>query len=222
MTPSRACFTAGMAAVAVWAAGCGNGDGTTTTSAGSGGGAGSSASSASSTGTGGTGGADGGKPLDSRRVFVTSKTYQGAFGGLAGGDAECKKLADLAGLGGTWLAWLSDGAGITPPDRLTHSTVPYVLVGGGQIAANWDDLLDGSIAVPIDHDETGAAIPANGVTKVWTGTSAAGMQVGPSCMAWSPLGGGGVYGLTTATDGGWTYSAGNSCDSMDRLYCFEE
>jgi Protein of unknown function (DUF1554) len=155
-----------------------------------------------------------------KRVFVTSKTYQGNMGGLAGADAECQKLA--ANLGGKWLAWLSDGGSVTPVTRLAHSTVPYVLVGGSQIAADWTDLLDGTIAVPIDHDETGSAIPADGMIKVWTGTTSDGMPMGPSCMGWTSVNTGGVFGLTTASDGTWSFLSGNTCDNSLRLYCFEQ
>ena len=41
------------------------------------------------------------------RVFVTSSKKTGDFGGLAGGDTECNSLASLAGLPGTYVAWLS-------------------------------------------------------------------------------------------------------------------
>src|SRR5690242_15690863 len=116
MRSSRALCSAGLSIGLALAVGCGGGEGTSGTSAGTGGTGGGA--SASSTGTGGTGGsasassassssgADGG-PLQSRRVFVTSKTYQGTLGGLAGADMECQKLADAANLGGTWMAWLS-------------------------------------------------------------------------------------------------------------------
>src|SRR3989344_6490978 len=46
----------------------------------------------------------------SKRAFVTSATYHGNLGGLAGGDAECQSLANAASLGGIWKAWLSDSS----------------------------------------------------------------------------------------------------------------
>jgi hypothetical protein len=233
MRPSRASLSLGLALAACFI-GCGNSNTTTGASTGSGGGATGSgsggATTSSSTGTGGatttssgTGGSDGGTVVASTRVFVTSKTYQGGtLGGLAGADAECQKLAVAASLGGTWMAWLSDGGTITPVTRFAHSTMPYVLVGGAQIAANWNDLLDGTISVPIDHDETGSALPASGTTRVWTGTTAVGAPMGPSCQAWTMVGSGGVYGSTAGTDATWSFVSGNTCDNTDRLYCFEQ
>src|SRR5438045_530753 len=68
-----------------------------------------------------------------RRVFVSSKAYAGDFGGITGADATCEDLASDAGLGGTWLAWLSDNDA-SPAARFVHANVPYALVGGAQIA----------------------------------------------------------------------------------------
>ena len=45
-----------------------------------------------------------------RRVFVSSTTSSAAFGDLSAADAVCQSLADAAGLGSTWLAWLSDAS----------------------------------------------------------------------------------------------------------------
>ena len=42
-------------------------------------------------------------------AFVTSQSWAGgALGGLAGADAKCNAAAVAAGLGGTYVAWLSD------------------------------------------------------------------------------------------------------------------
>src|SRR6185295_19108574 len=148
----------------------------------------------------------------SRRVFVTSKTYPGDFGGLTGADAECQKLATAAHLGGTWLAWLTDTTQ-GPGSRFTHSTVPYVLVGGGQIAADWTDLTDGMIAVATDHDETGTVIPATDTTKVWSGTLADAGPIGGNCAGWTTQNTGGTWGTLTATDATWSFTSGNPCNS---------
>ncbi len=43
-----------------------------------------------------------------RRVFVTSQTYQGNFGGIAAADSICRHLARAADLRGRWRAFLSD------------------------------------------------------------------------------------------------------------------
>jgi hypothetical protein len=181
-------------------------------------GAGGGAASSSSSGAGGAGGTAG------TRVFVTSLTYQGNLGGLRGGDGECQALADREGLGGTWLAWLSAGdpGDLTPVDRLNHSTLPYTLVGGGTIADDWDDLLDGTIDSPIDRDESGSPLDEQETTAVWTGTASNGSAMGPSCTGWTTTDSGAVFGSTLATDSLWTFESGMPCTAMHRLYCFEQ
>jgi hypothetical protein len=43
-----------------------------------------------------------------KRMFVTSQTYAGNFGGAAAADSICATLAEAALLGGKWNAFLSD------------------------------------------------------------------------------------------------------------------
>ena len=86
---------------------------------------------------------------DTSNVFVTSTIHDGNLGGLAGADAICQARAEADGslaAPGTYKAWLSaGGAGNSAADRLTHATVPYKLVNGTQIAADWDRLVDGLV-----------------------------------------------------------------------------
>src|SRR5262249_27131858 len=96
-----------------------------------------------------------------RRVFVTSLTYTGNLGGLAGADALCQARADAAALGGTYKAWLADDSG-SPATRFTHSTGEYVLVDGTVVAGNWADLTDGSTGHAIDKTEGNGTPPTTG------------------------------------------------------------
>ena len=48
------------------------------------------------------------EPATPKTVFVSSQTYDGNLGGLAGADAKCQGLADAAGLKGTFKALLLD------------------------------------------------------------------------------------------------------------------
>ena len=58
------------------------------------------------------------------RLFVTSVTSTGSFGGLAGGDARCNTAAQAANKGGTWKAWL-DGYGTAHTDTVSQAvTIP--------------------------------------------------------------------------------------------------
>jgi len=118
-----------------------------------------------------------------RRVFVTSATTNGGFGGLAMGDLFSQSLADASGLGGAFKAWLSDRA-TDAAVRLSHATVPYRLVDGTLVANDWNDLIDGTLAHAIDLHETGArAMPAT--PDVWTGTTRTGRTTSTDCTGWS-------------------------------------
>lgn len=166
---------------------------------------------------------DGGPAGGGSRVFVTSTTYTGNLGGLSGGDALCQARADAAALGGTWLAWLGDGTD-GPATRFVHSDAEYRLVGGGVVATSWTDLIDGTIGVPLDHDETGTALPMADDMIVWTAVFHTGGNPTPvHCSGWTssevtlvPTG------LASATDTGWTVYGPNNCSEMHRLYCFEQ
>ena len=156
-------------------------------------------------------------------VFVTSTLTNGRFGGLAGGDAICQGLAMDAGLSGTWLAWLStDNPADGPAKRFVHSTAPYRLVDGTKIADDWDDLIDGTLAVPINLTEGGA--PADMTQRVWTNTNTTGSHSSNSdCSVWSPGGNNGAYGNRTATDSDWTNTGQDTgCSDMHHLYCFQQ
>ena len=157
------------------------------------------------------------------RVFVTSTKHSGSFGGLAGADAECQARADEARLGGTWMAWMGDGVD-GPATRFIQSADPYQRVGGGEVAANWADLIDGTIGVPLNHDETGAELPADDDMIVFTAVFHTGGNPTPvNCEAWTEASDSFVpTGLATATDTGWTVTAPHNCSEMRHIYCFEQ
>lgn len=64
-----------------------------------------------------------------KRVFVTVQTYRGDFAGAGdprvAADVLCQQAAVDAALGGTWRAYLSDGAA-HPLDRFTAADISYV------------------------------------------------------------------------------------------------
>ncbi len=51
------------------------------------------------------------------------------MGGLVGADAACQQRAAVAGLTGTYKAWLADATS-SPATRLTHHLGPYQLTTG--------------------------------------------------------------------------------------------
>jgi prepilin-type N-terminal cleavage/methylation domain-containing protein len=183
-----------------------------------------------------------------KRVFATSTFYNGNLGGLSGADAKCQERAGTASLGGIWKAWLSI-QGADAALRLFHSTVPYMLVDGVTIIANdWDDLVgitstsstfDGYDTIvtsfylrnPINKNEFGQNVSGS----AWTATNTNGSYNGANCSNWTSLSGNAIVGIVGQTKSLWTYrtqvrtggdntivSFPSSCQSLNRLYCFEQ
>ena len=163
-------------------------------------------------------------------VFVTSQTFQGNLlpsqdnkTGLALADAHCQALAANASLPGSYKAWLSDGSqgpssrfGLPPsyPGRFT-------LTDGSLLALGWQDLTDGSLALPLDRDES-----ANPVSSsiVWTNTLPDGAPASTDhCSSWSSssITLKGRMGATEFADASWTNFDNTQCASSSRLYCFQ-
>jgi hypothetical protein len=153
-------------------------------------------------------------------VFVTSGTYDGNLGGLTGADYICNTLAGAAGLGGTFVAWLSDSTA-DARDRLTGAG-PFVTLQGHTVATDVADLTDGLIG-SISRDEYNDPPDISGV---WTGTNPDGTWYGLDCLGWtSNVNGGSVLGrrgnkATTSTS--WTSFSNNVCFSKRHLYCFQQ
>lgn len=153
------------------------------------------------------GGGDGGPdtqaiPEGALRVFITSTAYTGDLGGLEGGDAKCQLAADAAGLGGSFVAWLSMsflGAGddsfeIHAIDRVSGDGPWYRLDGqlafsnranlgtSPRVQINIDELgeeVGGETDIIPVVDEFGMTIGGNiieGPRYVWTGTVAGGQS----------------------------------------------
>jgi hypothetical protein len=166
----------------------------------------------------------------SKCVFVTYELFDGDIGGLDGADAECQAAADRLGAnpalqGKTFKAWLSDST-TDARDRLYHAVVPYRLVDGTQIAADWNDLIDGSLDNPIDVNETHNITPAP--PEVWTATYPDGTysewNFEPPCADWTTahIDSGAAAGRADMTDDGWTHLGVASCSFPQHLYCFEQ
>jgi len=165
------------------------------------------------------------------RVFITSTTYNGSLGGLAGADEKCGSLANAANLGGAWKAWLSDGT-ISASSRFTPSSGPYRLVDGTAIANDWSDLIDGNLAVGIYKDEFGNPKGDDkSPEKSWTNTNADGSihsntqtcngWQGPSTFEYAGVGSN-SFSFISGTSSIWTYTASEQCNNLFHLYCFEQ
>jgi hypothetical protein len=163
----------------------------------------------------------------SKLVFVTSETYQGNLGGLAGADELCNQHASSAGLGGTYRAWLSTGSS-SPSTRMTHAAVPYTLVDGTMIASGWEDLVDGEILRSIDVQEDGLVYDkppsCMAALAVWSATDVTGHSIGDeTCGGWTSLEGNGWLGNVRQVGREWTdYGCGALCTQRAGLYCVEQ
>jgi hypothetical protein len=159
-----------------------------------------------------------------QQVFVSSTSSLGDLGGLAGADASCQQLAASAGLGGSWVAWLSDAA-TDAIDRL-HGDGPFVTVGTGAVVAiDRADLTSGILRSRIDRTETGAL----GNSSVWTGTDIDGTRAdsGNFCDAWTNATSSffGQTGSSQRTNASWTEANQVFCDSdtiPKGLFCFQQ
>ena len=177
-------------------------------------------------------------PACTRRVFLTSQAFTGDLGGLIGADQKCQMLADAAGLGGVFKAWLSD-PNVSAAERLTHVGKPYVLVDGVTVVAeDWADLTDGTIDHAIDMTENDAFPSGEGCyypysALVWTATYEDGSPdfagFDPwenSCHAWTSAGPAPLIAGVGCEAGnhyyGWSSMTGSWCDHPHPLYCFEQ
>jgi hypothetical protein len=163
-----------------------------------------------------------------RLIFLSSQPLKGTMGGLEGADAWCTELASAAGLEGDFKAWLST-AQLGPAARMVHFPGPYRLLDGTLIADGWADLTDGTLAHPIDLDETGLMIPpAQWICEgheVWTNTKADGTpRTTSDCGGWQTLEGTSAVGRYTADDHGWTEAACMSvtCGAELPIYCVQQ
>lgn len=165
-------------------------------------------------------------PSLSKRVFLTSTSYNGNLGGLSGADAKCQERADAASLGGNWKAWLSD-ASTSASGRISHSLGQYKLIDGSVVANNWNDLTDGSLQVPINKTELNTT--PNFGSCVWTSTNPDGSRIPPS----SNLTGCSNYTQadtnyswcghnSSSVVNDWTKWSTDQCNQTHPIYCFEQ
>jgi len=175
------------------------------------------------------------KAKEGKIVFITSQTWDGAFGTVTNADALCQTAAENGGLATagepSFRAWLSDSANDAKNHTLDLGYQGiYVKPNGDLIALNNADLLDSSIISCIDMDEYSDVIQDN--QNVWTGTQGDGTRC-PSdftCNNW--LGGNvkGMMGFVFIGDDTiswcqterWTYNASAVCLYPRRLYCFQQ
>ena len=163
-----------------------------------------------------------------KTVFVTSASYNGNLGGLAGADAKCQAEAEGSASvvpSGTYMAWLSDGID-SPDTRFTKSSHPYILPNGKKIAEDYIDLTDGSILRSINLDPTGQPV---GYQEFWTGTNPDGTAdrdddffgcgrwaVEPVSDTWA------IVGHSSKKSSVWSHGNEIPCRRTLKLACFQQ
>lgn len=173
-----------------------------------------------------------GQSSGDRIIFVSSQTYTGHLGGIAGADAKCQGLAAAAGLPGTFKAWLSSPTR-EPDSGFTPHAGAWRLVDGTLVANDWVDLTTEKqvpteffVRTPVLLNEYGVNV--SGETRVWTATTVTGTAGTQRCA--SPSGAWrssspaviGQHGLATSTSFSWTEITTAPCNTSLRIYCVQQ
>lgn len=178
-----------------------------------------------------------------RYAFVTSEMHTGNLGGLEGADAICQRLAEKAGLPGTYLAWLSDWLPQpigyrSPVRRFAMSEAGYITVTGAKIADNTADLFDFSLDAPLNVTELGGPAPVNPAircpfdTPVRTGAFGDGRHIpflySQTCGEWTKTtginGNTSPFGNASTASQYWAYGClpSGGCALEAPHYCLEQ
>lgn len=166
------------------------------------------------------------------RLFVTSESYNGNLGGLAGADAKCNLEAQAAGFtSGSWKALLSDSA-TDARERVPFNWGTLKRIDGSTIiATSWSDLWDGSIQNPVLLSATQNSLLT---TSTLTYSTTEGLRAGTvaantNCQNWlfngtsvAPFN----VGASGSTASSWISNNGSSPSSCGAtttsLYCIED
>jgi len=145
---------------------------------------------------------------------VTSTSYSGDLGGLAGADEKCQERAEAAGFSGTWIALLSTSS-MDARDRVPDTE--FRRIDGAVIATDKSDLFDGTIDNPINITELNTHVFAD---VVWTGSFEDGTAAN-NCEDWATSSEEytGMIGHTHPDHSWISYSDLPLCINENRLYC---
>jgi hypothetical protein len=152
-------------------------------------------------------------------AFVTSSTFNGDLGGIAGADQICQNLAATAGLPtNTYLAWLSTPS-INAIERFGNAR-GWLRVDGKPFADTLADISAERMFHPLRVDELGNFDNTSG-GYVWTGNINWAGQ-GESCDSWtsSDRQDMGEKGMSDGMGYVFKDFGAAACSSFARLYCF--
>ena len=132
-----------------------------------------------------------------RLVFLTSESFTGDLGGLAGADKRCNQLAVASLLGGSFRAWLLvDGQTLAarfPEFSGAPTAWNFTSMGNELLAKSFQQLVSQGPAGPLAYTEQGDSQPKR---YVWTNITAAGLAAGGDCGQWTSTDGTALYGLS--------------------------
>lgn len=162
---------------------------------------------------------------DRQRMFVTSTSYDGDLGGLAGADATCTSVANNAGISGDYQAILSSSTEDANARILIGGEV-YMAGAGGEVvvATSSNNFWNATLLNPINIDENGDTLPLMG--EPWTGSNPGGGNSGIAltCQDWTDNGAvlGSTGDTSTTNSAVWINANGFVCNSVRQLYCIED
>lgn len=149
-----------------------------------------------------------------------------AVGGIAGADTMCANAASAAGLGGTYMAWLSTGAADDPDSRfITKAAIPYRGADGALVANNWTDLTDSSVSVnPARKDAYGNWNAAGWIISNVDTDGTAAYDGTNNCSGWTTNGTGYTnhYGQSNQTNSNWTDAGTGNCSGYRIILCIQQ
>lgn len=168
-----------------------------------------------------------------RKVFLSSNVYVGDnLIGIAGANAACQKMAEIAKLDGNYKAWLSEG--INPKNQVQNRfdltfNGWYVLIDGIPLAKGWQSLTQNGPLNKILVTELNNKIDQTQSIDVWTNTSNKGQFLPgtPDCNIWGTIANNDLYGRIGDANSIEFWSENTNkmyakCAEGARLYCFED
>ncbi|MCT4641399.1 MAG: DUF1554 domain-containing protein [Bacteriovoracaceae bacterium] len=156
------------------------------------------------------------------RIFVTSESYNGNLGAIAGANTKCAALASSAGLKRTYKALISDSSSDAVSSIVLKGSIyifddldekRLVAISPSSLwSTSSTDLLN-----TITYDEKGQYLAKN----VWSGSFDGGNSSFDHCLNWTSSNGSnnGTIGDNSQSDARWINSASFACNATYGIYC---
>ena len=151
-------------------------------------------------------------------VFITPTTHAANFGSVSAADSVCNETAELAGLSGQYVAWLSS-ADSNARARMGSAT-GWVRVDGKPFAQSLADIAAGKIYYPPELAADGTTTRGN-FSAYWTGSDSMGQVVTNTCGNWTSIAAAdrGTFGVGLGGAVVFTQAGSFTCDREARFLC---